>query len=148
MTHEDYMQQAIIEARKAYDSGEVPVGAVIVSNDEIIGRGYNKKEELLDVTSHAEIEAIKDACNNINDWRLKGSTLYVTAEPCIMCCGAIIHSRIDRVIFGIKEKKFGGVISHAEILDIRTLNHRVEWLSGVLEDEILMMMTNFFKEIR
>ncbi len=147
MTHEQYMQEAIIEARKAYEIGEIPVGAVIVKDGAIIGRGYNQKEKLIDPTSHAEIEAIKDASKNIKDWRLVGSTLYVTAEPCIMCSGAIMHARIDRVIFGVKERKFGGVVSHADILDIRTLNHRVEWLSGILEDEIADMMTSFFRAL-
>ena len=98
--HIFFMQQAIIEAKKAYEIMEVPVGAVIVKDGQIIGKGYNKKETKKNPVSHAEIEAIQQACLNNHDWRLNGSILYVTAEPCIMCAGAIMHARIDKVIFG------------------------------------------------
>lgn len=142
------MMQAIEEARIAGEQGEVPVGAVIVKDGDIIGYGHNKKEKNIDPTSHAEIEAIKDACRNMGDWRLNGSCIYITAEPCVMCCGAIIHARISRVFFGVAEPKFGGVLSKASIFDITSFNHHVEWLSGICEKEISEMMKNFFKNKR
>lgn len=142
------MREAINEAEKAGKQGEVPIGAVIVLGDKIIGRGHNRKEELNDPLSHAETEAIKDACNNIQDWRLNGSLIYVTAEPCIMCVGAIIHARISRVIFGAVEPKFGCVCSQIGIFDKNLFNHRVEWLSGICKDEITTLMQSFFKNIR
>lgn len=148
MNHEYFMMQAVFEARQAGEQGEVPVGAVIVKDDKIIGRGGNKKEKSIDPTSHAEIEAIKDACLFLNDWRLNDSLIYITAEPCVMCCGAIIHARISRVFFGVSEPKFGGVLSKASIFDITSFNHRVEWLSGICDREISEMMKNFFKNKR
>lgn len=148
MNHHVFMQLAIKEAILASEAGEVPVGAVIVKNGQVIGKGRNRKEEKHNPIYHAEIEAITDACNTVGDWRLTDSVMYVTAEPCIMCCGAIIHARISRVIFGVKEPKFGGVISHADILDITSLNHRVEWLSGVCEEEVSQLMREFFLKVR
>lgn len=142
------MREAIIEAEKAGKQGDVPIGAVIVLGDKIIGRGHNRKEELKDPLSHAETEAIKGACANIGDWRLNDSLIYVTAEPCIMCAGAIIHARISRVIFGVAEPKFGCVCSRMGIFDKNLFNHRVEWLSGVCEEEITVIMKIFFKNIR
>ncbi len=148
MSHEYFMALAIDEARKAAENGEVPVGAIIVKDNIVIGIGRNRKEEKNSPVSHAEIEAIDSACNYIGDWRLNGSTMYVTAEPCIMCAGAIIHARIDRVVFGVKEKKFGGVISQVSIFDIHSLNHRTEWISGICEDEISELMKDFFRKLR
>lgn len=146
--HIFYMQQAILEAKKAYEIMEVPIGAVIVKNGSIIGRGFNKKETQKNPISHAEIEAIQQACLNIHDWRLNNSTLYVTAEPCIMCAGAILHARIDKVIFGVKEPKFGGIISQDNIFDQSNLNHTVSYEYGILEDEISNIMKSFFKKLR
>ena len=120
--HLKYMQLAYYQAQKAFDIMEVPVGAVIVKDDKVIGAGYNKKETNKSPISHAEIEAIQAACKNTNDWRLNGASLYVTAEPCIMCAGAILHARIDKVYFGVKEPKFGGVVSIANIFDINKMN--------------------------
>ena len=142
------MTEAIAEARLAAEAGEVPVGAVIVRNDEIIGRGRNRKEEKKSPIYHAEIEAIEAACAFIGDWRLTGGTLYVTAEPCVMCAGAIIHARLARVVFGVKEPKFGGVVTHACILDSVAFNHRTEWLSGICKDEISVLMKDFFVKLR
>ena len=127
---------------------EVPVGAVIVKDDKVIGAGYNKKETNKSPISHAEIEAIQAACKNTNDWRLNGASLYVTAEPCIMCAGAILHARIDKVYFGVKEPKFGGVVSIANIFDINKMNHRVEYFSGLMSDEINQLMKSFFIKLR
>lgn len=146
--HIFFMQQAIIEAKKAYEIMEVPVGAVIVKDGQIIGKGYNKKETKKNPVSHAEIEAIQQACLNNHDWRLNGSILYVTAEPCIMCAGAIMHARIDKVIFGVKEPKFGGIISKDNIFDKSDLNHSVTYEYGILEDEISNLMKLFFQKLR
>ena len=142
--HLKYMQLAYYQAQKAFDIMEVPVGAVIVKDDKVIGAGYNKKETYKSPISHAEIEAIQAACKNTNDWRLNGASLYVTAEPCIMCAGAILHARIDKVYFGVKEPKFGGVVSIANIFDINKMNHRVEYFSGLMSDEINQLMKSFF----
>ena len=146
--HEDFMRAAIAEARNAAEHGEVPVGAVIIKDNAIIGIGRNRKEELNDPTRHAEMEAIRNACENIGGWRLNGSSIYVTAEPCLMCAGAILHARIDKVYFGVKEPKFGAVLSAANVFDNVAYNHRAEWFSGILSDEIEDMMKDFFKNIR
>lgn len=146
--HLKYMQLAYYQAQKAFDIMEVPVGAVIVKDDKVIGAGYNKKETYKSPISHAEIEAIQAACKNTNDWRLNGASLYVTAEPCIMCAGAILHARIDKVYFGVKEPKFGGVVSIANIFDINKMNHRVEYFSGLMSDEINQFMKSFFIKLR
>lgn len=146
--HLKYMQLAYYQAQKAFDIMEVPVGAVIVKDDKVIGAGYNKKETYKSPISHAEIEAIQAACKNTNDWRLNGASLYVTAEPCIMCAGAILHARIDKVYFGVKEPKFGGVVSIANIFDINKMNHRVEYFSGLMSDEINQLMKSFFIKLR
>ena len=146
--HLKYMQLAYYQAQKAFDIMEVPVGAVIVKDDKVIGAGYNKKETNKSPISHAEIEAIQAACKNTNDWRLNGASLYVTAEPCIMCAGAILHARIDKVYFGVKEPKFGGVVSIANIFDINKMNHRVEYFFGLMSDEINQLMKSFFIKLR
>ena len=146
--HLKYMQLAYYQAQKAFDIMEVPVGAVIVKDDKVIGAGYNKKETYKSPISHAEIEAIQAACKNTNDWRLNGASLYVTAEPCIMCAGAILHARIDKVYFGVKEPKFGGVVSIANIFDINKMNHRVEYFSGLMSDEINQLIKSFFIKLR
>lgn len=146
--HLKYMQLAYSQAEKAFEIMEVPVGAVIVKDDKVIGAGYNKKETSKNPISHAEIEAIQEACKNIHDWRLNGASLYVTAEPCIMCAGAILHARIDKVYFGVKEPKFGGVVSIANIFDINKMNHRVEYFSGLMSDEITHLMKSFFIKLR
>lgn len=146
--HLKYMQLAYLEAQKALNIMEVPVGAVIVKEDKVIGTGYNKKETNKNPLSHAEIEAIDEACRNTGDWRLNGACMYVTAEPCIMCAGAILHARIDKVFFGVNEPKFGGVLSVANIFDINKLNHKVEYFSGMMNEEISQMMKDFFIKLR
>ncbi len=149
MTIDDkYMLMAIEEAKIAENNGEVPIGAIIVKNGIVIGRGRNKKEENKNPISHAEIEAIYDACNFVGDWRLNGSVMYVTAEPCIMCAGAIIHARIDKVVFGVLEKKFGGIVSQASIFNIPTLNHKINFSHGIYKNEISDMMKSFFVKLR
>lgn len=148
MDKDFYMAAAIKEALKSFDEGEVPVGAIIVKDDKIIGYGRNRKECKKDPVSHAEIEAIQMACKTLDDWRLNGSTMFVTAEPCIMCCGAILHARIDKVYFGVRESKFGGVVSKAEIFDSINLNHKTKWEEGIMADEISIMMKEFFNKLR
>lgn len=146
--HIYFMQQAVLQAKKAYELMEVPVGAVIVKDNIIIGTGFNKKEQLKDPVSHAEIEAIKNACEYIGDWRLNDAYMYVTAEPCIMCAGAVLQARIKKVYFGVKEPKFGGVISKDNIFDKEDLNHKVSYEYGLLENEISELMKSFFLKLR
>lgn len=148
MIHEEKMQVAIGEAMKAYAEKEVPVGAAIFQGDTLISSAYNRKESLQLATAHAEIAAINLACERAGGWRLNGMTLYVTAEPCFMCAGAILQARIAKVIFGVKEPKFGGVVTHAALFDIPRLNHRVEYLGGVEEVAIGNIMQRFFAELR
>lgn len=147
-SHIYFMQQAILQAKKAYDLMEVPVGAVIVKDNEIIGKGFNKKEQLNNPVCHAEIEAIKNACAYVGDWRLNDALMYVTAEPCIMCAGAVLQARIQKVFFGVKEPKFGGVVSKDNIFDKTDLNHKVSYEYGLLADEISELMKSFFLKLR
>ncbi|ADD67960.1 CMP/dCMP deaminase zinc-binding protein [Denitrovibrio acetiphilus DSM 12809] len=143
-----FMNEAVKEAEGAAAKGEVPIGAVVVSEGAVIGRGSNKKNSGKSALNHAEIIAIEDASSKIGDWRLDECTLYVTLEPCLMCAGAIIHARIRNVIFGTTEPKFGGVISLARTFDIDGLNHKVSYKGGLHSDEISAMMKQFFKEVR
>ena len=163
--NEQFMLEAIRLAEVAASIGEVPVGAIIVLNNEIIGRGYNSKEKDKTPINHAEINAINDACKKIGDWRLNGAVMYSTCEPCVMCAGAIVHSRISKVYFGVREPKFGGVVSCANIFsnsenkksnaddnssikEFNNLNHNVLWEEGLLYEEISLLMKDFFKKIR
>ncbi len=145
--HIYYMKKALEQAYKALDIMEVPVGAVIVLDDNIIGSGYNTKEKHNNPVCHAEISAISRACRHIGDWRLNGASMYVTTEPCIMCAGAILHARIDKVYFGIKEEKFGGILSKDNVFD-KILNHKTSYEYGFMEEEILCLMKNFFQSLR
>ena len=148
MTDAEYMLEALKEARKAYDLGEIPIGAVIVKDDEIISRHHNRRELDHDATAHAEILVIREACEILDRWRLTGCTLYVTIEPCPMCAGAIINSRIDRVVYGSSDYKGGAVESLFNVLTHPGLNHEPEILSGVMADECSEIMKDFFKERR
>lgn len=143
-----YMQEALAEAQKAVLLGEVPVGAIVVKADKIIGRGYNRRETLKDPTAHAEILAIRDAARNLGGWRLSGTTLYVTVEPCFMCAGALVLARIQRLVFGVKDTKFGGVASLVNLVQFPGINHRVEVGQGVCEDQCREIMQNFFQDLR
>ena len=145
---ERFMLMAIEQAKMAETEGEVPIGAVIVCNGEVIGRGYNRKNSGKSALKHAEIVAIEDASKVTGDWRLDECSLYVTLEPCLMCAGAIIHARVRNVFFGTTEPKFGGVVSLANTFDIEKLNHRVNYAGGLFADEISAMMKAFFKNIR
>jgi tRNA(adenine34) deaminase len=142
------MSQALIEAEKAYSTYEVPVGAVIVYKDIIIGRGYNKRETLRDPTAHAEIIAIKEASNYLGQWRLSQCTLYVTLEPCAMCAGAIVNSRVDRVVIGARDNRMGCCGTVENITHNLKFNHRSQVSFGVLEDKCREIIQNFFKELR
>lgn len=146
--HEYYMRMALREAKKAYKLGEVPIGCVIVYQDKIIGRGYNRRNTDKNTLAHAEITAIKKASKVMGDWRLEDCTLYVTLEPCQMCSGAIVQARIPNVVMGCMNPKAGCAGSILNILDMPQFNHQVHTLSGVLEEECSQMLTTFFKELR
>ncbi len=145
----NFLKEAIIEAKKAFDSGEVPVGAVVVKDGKVIGRGFNKTEKEQDPTAHAEILAIKDAAKQTGSWRLDDCELYVTLEPCPMCAGAIINSRIKRVYFGAYDLK-GGAASNESVVNLFNLpfNTTPETYGGVCEDTCATLLTDFFKKQR
>ena len=142
------MKKALEEASKAYSTYEVPVGAVIVHADKIIGRGYNMRETLKDPTAHAEIIAIKEASEYLDAWRLTECTLYVTLEPCAMCAGAIVNSRIDRVVIGAVDPKRGCCGTIEDLTNHPEFNHKAEIKFGVLEDECSNIISKFFRELR
>lgn len=147
MAHRDYMKIAIELAEKALSMGEVPVGAVVVKDGEIIGEGYNTRESRQMATGHAEISAIEAACKALGSWRLEGCTLYVTLEPCAMCAGAIINSRIDRVVYGAPDMKSGAMGGRIDLTQV-VLSRRVEIIQGVREEECLALLDSFFKSLR
>ncbi|TYB33486.1 MAG: nucleoside deaminase [Flexistipes sinusarabici] len=142
------MDEAVKLAFEAFQSGDVPVGAVVVKDGEIIGRGSNKKELKKDASAHAEMLALQEAAEYLGDWRLNSCVLYSTTEPCIMCAGAILHFRISEVVFGVMEPKFGGVLSNVNLFDLDTLNHRVKYRYGLESEIITKLMKNFFRKIR
>ena len=146
-TDEYFMKLALKEAQKAYDIGEVPIGCVIVKNDKVIARGYNKREKLNSSLAHAEIIAINKASKKLNSWRLEGCKMYITLEPCIMCGGAIIQSRIDEVIYGAKDNRFGVHDSITNIFSLK-FNHSVLIKNKVLENECSNIISDFFKKLR
>jgi len=145
--NEYFMRLAIKEAKKAYKLGETPIGCVIVKDDKVIARGYNRREIDKLSLNHAEIIAIKKASKYIDDWRLDGLKMYITLEPCCMCAGAIIQARIDEVYYGAKDYRFGADVSYAHIFDL-PYNHKVNIKGGILEEECSSLMTSFFKELR
>lgn len=143
-----FMKEALNEAYKAYEINEVPIGAVIVRNGEIVGRGYNQKETLKDATLHAEISAIKDACKNLGGWRLPGCTMYVTLEPCAMCAGALVNARIENLVVGTRDLKTGACGSVLNIVQMEKLNHQIDVRFGMLEEECTAIIKDFFSELR
>lgn len=148
MDREKYMEYALALASRAAEEGEIPVGCVIADADgNIIGRGRNKREESHDATHHAEIEAIREACGSIGDWRLGGCTIYVTLEPCPMCAGAIINSRIKRVVFGAYDPKAGSCGSVNNLFSF-PYNHSPEVEGGFMQDECALLLKQFFAELR
>ena len=142
---EDWMRAALVLARQAAQHDEVPVGAVVVRDNQIVGRGFNQPIGRHDPTAHAEIMALRDAAQTLGNYRLPGCTLVVTVEPCTMCAGALVHARIERVIFGAKEPRAGAVCSSARVLDNPGLNHKVTVIEGVLEKECKALMSGFFQ---
>ena len=146
--HEKYMKAAIREAQKALKLNEVPIGCVIVYNDTIIGRGYNRRNTDKTTLGHAEITAIKKASKYLGDWRLEQCTMYITLEPCQMCSGAIVQARIPKVIIGSMNPKAGCAGSIINLLQMQQFNHQVEIEKGILEEECTSLLTNFFQELR
>lgn len=146
--YEKYMNAAIKEAKKAGALGEVPIGCVIVYQDKIIGRGYNRRTIDQNVLSHAEIIAIKKACKKIGDWRLEECTMYVTLEPCPMCAGAVVQARIPKVVIGCMNPKAGCAGSVLDMLHEEGFNHQVDTVIGIREEECSLMLKEFFKELR
>ena len=145
---EKYMKAAIREAKKAYALDEVPIGCVIVQNDKIIARGYNRRNTDKNTLAHAEMSAIKKACKKTGDWRLEDCTMYVTLEPCQMCAGAIVQSRLGKVVIGSMNPKAGCAGSVINLLQMKQFNHQVEMETGVLEKECSTMLSVFFQELR
>ena len=144
---EEFMLEALAEAQKSYEIGEVPVGAVVVKDGEIVGRGHNLHETDKNALRHAELIAIDEACKKLGGWRLWQCDLYVTLEPCPMCTGAIINSRIKRVVFGAFDKKAGSCASVVNLFEL-PYNHKPELISGVMENECAELLSRFFKELR
>lgn len=145
---EKYMHRAIELAAQGEQLGEVPVGAVIVCNDEIIGEGFNQPITSHDPTAHAEIVALRKASQHIKNYRVIDSTIYVTLEPCTMCVGALVHARIGRLVFGTIEPKAGAVVSQSQLLDATYFNHRIAMQSGVLVSECQHQLSDFFRRRR
>lgn len=142
------MNIALQEAVCAFQEGEVPVGAVMVRDGVVLSKAHNLREATKDPSAHAEILALRTATSVSDSWRLSGGTLYVTKEPCIMCSGAIIHARISRVVYGCNDTKAGGAVSLYRILSDSRLNHQVEVVSGVLEEECAALLQRFFRDRR
>ncbi len=147
-SHEFFMKEALQEAQKAYDKDEVPIGAVMVYENQIIARGHNLRNTEKNPLRHAEIDVIYDASVFVGDWRLENCILYVTIEPCPMCSGAIVQARIPTVVYGAKNPKAGGAGSVLNILNEPKLNHQVDVIAGILEEECASFMKHFFKRFR
>lgn len=145
---EKYMKEAIRQAKKAYALEEVPIGCVIVQNDKIIARGYNRRNTDKNTLAHAELSAIKKACKKTGDWRLEDCTMYVTLEPCQMCAGAIVQSRLKKVVIGSMNPKAGCAGSVINLLQMKQFNHQTELETGVLGEECSAMLSGFFAELR
>jgi tRNA(adenine34) deaminase len=143
-----HMQHALQLAQKAAELGEVPVGARVVLDGEVVGEGWNRPISGHDPTAHAEIMALREAAARVGNYRLVGATLYVTIEPCTMCAGAIVHARIQRVVFGTTEPKAGAVVSNQQLFDQPWLNHRPQYTGGVLADECAAVISAFFQRRR
>jgi len=145
---EHWMALALAQAKMAMAEGEVPVGAVAVHQGQLIAAGYNAKEKTQDPTSHAEMIVLRQAAENLGNWRLVGVTVYCTMEPCPMCAGAMIQARLERLVYGTKDLRFGADGSVLEVLDEPRFNHEVEVTSGVLEEEAALLIRTFFQQLR
>ena len=148
MLHQDWMQVALREAQIAFEQGEVPIGAVIVHNGQVIASAHNEREQNNDPTAHAEVLVIQRAAKALGSWRLTDATLYVTLEPCPMCAGAIMQSRLKQLVYGAMDLKGGATGSVMNVLDYTLWNHRVDVVAGVLEDECSNILKLFFKRLR
>lgn len=146
--HDTFMRAALGEARRGFDAGEVPVGAVLVLDGEIVGRGFNRPIGSHDPTAHAEVVAMRAAASTVGNYRLTGATLYVTIEPCLMCVGAMVHARVGTLVFGAPEPKAGAVVSSCRAHELPSLNHRIEVIGGVLEEDCRALIQEFFKTRR
>ena len=145
---QSYMKQALALAKQASTDNEVPVGAIVVAQDEVIGRGYNRSIQDCDPTAHAEIIALREAAKTLQNYRLADCELYVTIEPCAMCVGAMLHARIRRVVFGATEPRAGALTSKMKMMDMPHFNHTFDWQGGVLEQACGDLMKDFFRERR
>ncbi len=145
MDDSHYMRLALVEARKAFNLGEVPIGAVLVIDGQVVASAHNMREQWQDATAHAEVIAIREACRSLKRWRLTGATLYVTIEPCPMCAGALVMSRVDRLVYGSPDYKAGAVESLFNVVANPALNHRLTVTAGVLADECSGIMKEFFR---
>ena len=145
---EKFMLLALKEADKSAALDEVPVGAIIVKDNKVIARGHNLREKSKDPTSHAEIVAIKKACKKLNSWRLEDCTMYVTIEPCSMCAGTLLWTRIKKIVYGAKDPKGGAICSSFSLFEVKNINHHPEIVGGVLEEQCSSKMTSFFKSKR
>ncbi len=146
--HRRYMQEAISEARLALAAGEVPVGAIIVWEGQIVGRGHNRREQCNDPTAHAEVLAIRDAAERLGRWRLTGATIYVTLEPCPMCAGAIVNARLSTLVFGAYDPRAGAVVSLMNLVQDQRLNHSVKVYDGICQRECSDLLRDFFSKLR
>ena len=148
MKKELLMKEALVQAKKALTKGEVPIGAVVVLGDEIIGRGYNQPITMKDPTAHAEIIALKEASNRLENYRLNEAIIYTTLEPCLMCAGALVHARIKKIIFAAQDTKSGVVVNNGGLIQSEFLNHKVSFEGGILEKEASKLLKDFFLEKR
>jgi tRNA(adenine34) deaminase len=146
--HDTFMRAALDEALRGFDAGEVPVGAIVVLDGQIAGRGFNQPIGSRDPTAHAEIVALRAAALAAGNYRLVGATVYVTIEPCLMCVGAMVHARVGTVVFGAAEPKAGAIVSACRAHELPSLNHRIQVIGGVLEDECRAVIQEFFKTRR
>ncbi|HYK89038.1 MAG TPA: tRNA adenosine(34) deaminase TadA [Acidobacteriota bacterium] len=147
-TAELWMREALIEAAKAAGEGEVPIGAILLINEKIAGRGHNHSIRAHDPSAHAEILALRHGAHSMHNYRLPGSILVVTVEPCVMCVGAMIQARVEQIIYGAPDPKAGAVDSHFHLADTPILNHRINVLSGILEEECSLLLKDFFQARR
>ena len=148
MKKELLMREALVQAKKALKKGEVPIGAVVVLGDEIIGRGYNQPITMKDPTAHAEIIALKEASNRLENYRLNEAIIYTTLEPCLMCAGALVHARIKKIIFAAQDTKSGVVVNNGGLIQSEFLNHKVSFEGGILEKQASKLLKDFFLEKR
>ena len=148
MKKELLMKEALVQAKKALKKGEVPIGAVVVLGDEIIGKGHNQPITMKDPTAHAEIIALKEASNRLENYRLNEAIIYTTLEPCLMCAGALVHARIKKIIFAAQDTKSGVVVNNGGLIQSEFLNHKVSFEGGILEKQASKLLKDFFLEKR